>query len=72
VIPRGVPSYSKRPPSAASMRSGVLSPEDELTLTTAPSGISRAACSKESSLFGIRLNLHRKDAKDAKERKDGK
>ncbi len=53
VRPRGRPLARKRSPSACNVRSGVLRPDDELTATTAPSGIAATASSKLTTLPGI-------------------
>ena len=53
VRPRGWPVARKRSPSACSVRSGVLRPEDELAATTAPSGIAATASSKLTTLLVV-------------------
>ena len=53
---RGCPSASKRAPMAASTLSGQPSPEEEETVTTAPSGIRAAAASAETIFDAIAQN----------------
>ena len=53
---RGCPSASNRAPIAASTLSGQPSPEEEETVTTAPSAIRAAAASAETIFDAIAQN----------------
>ena len=53
---RGCPSASNRAPIAASTLSGQPRPEEEETVTTAPSGIRAAAASAETIFEAIAQN----------------
>ena len=58
VMLRGWPSASKRAPIAASVASGQPRPDEEETVTMAPSGMSRAASLAEMT-FGLAIAVLR-------------